>query len=208
MMKMILRLWIAIVMLFLLASCTTDPNLVNYKSDANLTIQTYADTRIRDFSPDNWTIVCNIVIEGRKTIDVAKSKNDVDAVVNNTINAIDEVEMERKDRLNYKIRAEIINWSYLYFDLGQNNGVTREDVDSKWIDYYYGQYNGFHILHFRGWGFGLELETVIDNLSFKSKETLEILAVKEDCGMTLKELYEDGYITRSDLEEIYIINSN
>lgn len=208
MIKKFLRLWIAFLMLFLLAACNTDIDLVSYKTDAKLAIQTYADARQGDSSPDNWTIVCNIVTVGKKTVDTAESKTGVNIVVNDIKNAIDEVGMERDDGLNYEIRSEIINWSYLYLDLGQNNGVTREDIGSWWIDYYYGQYNGFHIFHFRVWGFGLESETVIDNLSFRSRGTLEILAVKENCGMTLKELYEDGHITRTDLEEIYIIHSN
>ncbi len=208
MIKKILEVCVALVMLFSLAACKTDIDLASYKTDAKVAIQNYADARKGDFSSDDWTIVCNIVTMGKKTVDVAESKTDVNTVVNDTKNAIDEVEMERDDGLNYEIRSEIINWSYLYLDLGQSNGVTREDIGSWWIDYYYGQYNGFHIFHFRVWGFGLELETVIDNLSFKSRGTLEILAVKENCGMPLKELYEDGHITRADLEEIYKIHSN
>jgi len=206
--KKILGLWIAIVMLFSLVACNTDNELVSYKTDAKLAIQSYADARQEDFSLDNWTIVCNIVTAGKKTVDAAESKADVNTVINDTKYAIDEMKIERDDGLNYEIRSEIINWSYLYLDLGQNNGVTREDIDSWWIDHYYGQYNGFHIFHFRVWGFGLESEMVIDSLSFRSRGTLEILAVKENCGMTLKELYEDGYITRTDLEEIYIIHNN
>ena len=208
MIKKILRLWIVFFMLFLLSACNIDIDLVSYKADAKVAIQSYADSRQEDFSSDNWTIVYNIVTEGKKAVDASESKIDVNIVVNYTKDAIDEVGIKRDDGLNYDIRSEIINWSYLFLDLGQNNGITQEDIDSWWIDYYYGQYNGFYVFHFRVWGFGLESETIIDNLSFRSRGTLEIFAVKENCGMTLKELYEDGYITRADLEEIFIIHSN
>lgn len=208
MIKKVLGLWIVLVMLFSLTACNTDIDLMSYKTDSKVAIQSYADSRQEDFSSDNWTIVCNIVIEGKKAVDSAESKTDVNIVIKHIKNAIEEVGINRDDGLNYEIRSEIINWSYLYLDLGQNNGITQEDIDSWWIDYYYGQYNGFHIFHFRVWGFGIELETIIDNLSFMSRGTLEIFAVKENCGMTLKELYYDGHITRADLEEIYLIHSN
>ncbi len=124
MIKKILRLWIALVMLFSLVACNTDFDLLTYKTDAKVAIQTYAVARQGDYSPDNWTIVCNIVTVGKKTVDVAESKTDVNTVVNDAKNAIDEVEMKRDDGLNTEIKKEIINWSYIYHDLGQNNGVT------------------------------------------------------------------------------------
>ena len=157
--------------------------------------------------PDNWTIYSDIVVAAKATVDVAESKTDVDTAVNDAKDSIDKLKV-REDGLNSKIKSEIINWSYLYLDLGQKDGTTLEEIDNMCLEIYYGQYNGFHIFHFRIWGFGTHHETVIDNLSFISSGSSDILAVKEGCGMELKELYEGGHITRFDLEEIYNINNN
>ena len=143
-----------------------------------------------------------------KAVDAANCETDINTVVNDTMNAIDKVEIKRYDGLNYKIWSEIINWNYLNLDFGQSDDVMREDISKEWLDYYYGQYNGFHIFHFRVWGFGVSHKIIIDNFSFITHGTSEIYAVRDDCGMTLNELYEEGHITRADLETIHITYSN
>lgn len=209
MLKKLVVLGVALIMCLGLFTGCDNISLDEYKVTGKALIDAHVATKTQgDYSTDKWAELLNVAAEGRQAVEDATNKDAVDTAVEDTRKTIDEVEMERDDGLDSEIRSEIINWSYLWLELGQEEGVTLEDIDSWWIDYYYGQYSGFHVFHFRRWGFGTSIETIIDDLSFLTRGTLDIYAVKEDCGGTLKEIYENGYLTRADLEEIYEIHNN
>ena len=73
---------------------------------------------------------------------------------------------------------------------------------------YYGQYNGFYILKFTAWTFGVIKEEIIDGLNFSRHGSEEIYAISDDIGKTLKEAYEEGYLTRNELKEIHKMHMN
>lgn len=192
---------VLIILLFLVANSNFE--LHDYKAKTKADIQRYVDAIKYFYSPEDFEIIENIAFDGKEVIDKAGSKDRINKLFDQTIDAIDSIETLRYDELKYTIWKEIIDWSYLYLSLGQNEGATYDNMSQMWLDFYYGSYNGFLIFHFREWDFGSSYETIVDEFSFITRGTHTIYAVSKDKGMTLIELYEDGYITKTELVEIY-----
>ena len=93
--KRLLALAVMVIMVLSLAvgmaGCNTF-GLEKYKEKAKSEIDSYAQANYRE---ETWTAIQNVVANNKRSIDVAKSKSQVDKVVTATKQAIDKVEAER-----------------------------------------------------------------------------------------------------------------
>jgi hypothetical protein len=175
--------------------------LSEYKEIAKATLEAYAESKGEEnYYDDNWRYIRFIVSDGKVEIDAAKSISAVDEIVSKAIDTIDQeyaIEIPLSDELRLHILDVYCTWATSQF--GDN--YPKYDYF-----YYYGEYSGIHVIKFAGWCFSYITED-IDGLDFSRPCVSEIYAVSEDVGGTLKEIYEAGYLTRTELEAIHEVHS-
>lgn len=88
--RKILTIGIALIIFFSLGACNSG-NLAEYKTTAKAEIETYAQERQSNYSEDNWTIVCGIVMTGKDRVEVSTNKKQVKAAVTTAREEIDTV---------------------------------------------------------------------------------------------------------------------
>lgn len=110
-----------------------------------------------------------------------------------------------EDETRYAIYELYNNW--LASKYGENSRLNYS-LKEQILFTYYGQYNGFYILLFSGWMFGSCKEEIIDGLDFSRPGSGDIFAISDDIGKTLKEAYEEGFLTRKELKEIHYVHLN
>ena len=76
--------------IFALAGCDS-ASLSDHKTTVKAALDEYANVYKNNYSEANWAVVCSIVEAGKKSVDEATSKSDVDIAVTDAKNAIDEV---------------------------------------------------------------------------------------------------------------------
>lgn len=76
--------------IFALAGCDS-ASLSDHKTTVKAALDEYANVYKNNYSEANWAVVCGIVEVGKKSVDEATSKSDVDIAVTDAKNAIDEV---------------------------------------------------------------------------------------------------------------------
>ncbi len=96
MIKKLIRLTIAVLILFSVAGLTAcNGDLAQYKTDAKAELDTCVATKDEaDYSGDNWTKVLGFAAAGKTAIDDAADKAGVDSAVTTAKMAIDAVEKE------------------------------------------------------------------------------------------------------------------
>lgn len=198
--KRLCLLSITFMMTFLLTACTQVLN--EYKETAKINLDNYVEEKgISNYYSDNWQEITFAVTHGKKAINAAKTKSAVDIAVETAINSIDQVYV-REFYPDDEHRLHILDL-YHSWALSEYGYVPSSEAEHF---IYYGQYNDFYVLKFTGWYFSCYTE-FIDELDFSRPGVGEIYAISEDVGGTLKEIYEVGYITRSELEEIHRIHN-
>jgi len=211
--KKIICLGLVLIMGLGLAACNTcntfDLDACKTTAKAELDTLTEAEAY---YSPDNWAERLRLIEDGKKEIDKAKNKDGVDSAVAMTNKNLSYILYNT--RIDAETRSEI-DRLYVKWFTNDYYKPSLEEISSEKIDCYYGQYAGFYVFHFHGWGFAFN-KTIIDGLIFMTHATGGILALSEDYGgerkpgeiyeNVLKQVYEKGYITRADLEAIYEIN--
>jgi len=202
-MKKLFLLLVFITFTAIVFGCSNNKAEINsYKTEAVTVIKSYADGKGKgNYSDDNWIMICKVVDDSKKGIELSKNKQEVDAAVGTAKILIDQACGEIDDmsiQLSEGLRLEILNLyqSWALSEFGH-------DYPFKGIEYfiYYGKYNEFYVIIFTGWYF-LFRQDDIDGLDFSHPGAGEIYAINDDFGGTLKEAYEEGYLTRSELEEI------
>lgn len=201
MVKKLIELTVAVLLLFSLAACK-GVSLEQYKAAAKAEIENYAQ--------ENIDMVCGLVEREKNAIEVAANKAAVDRVLAESIQAIDEAVQKINRLLRYtqispEIRAEIDRLYFMWFESNYTSGLSLAEVSRLNMGCYHGQYNGFYVFNYSGWGFSFS-ETIIDGLTFKTHSLGGILALREDYASTLEEVYKNGYLNRADLEKIHEIN--
>ena len=69
--------------------------LANYKNNANVAIQDYIDTKVHaEYTAENWTVIYELVENGKVLVDAAKDRADVDNIIATIKIAIDEIPKE------------------------------------------------------------------------------------------------------------------
>ena len=214
-MKKMVLLGIALIMGLSLAACNGgEVSLAKYKKTAKTELDTYVAALSKDdYEHEYWEEVLSALADGKSVIDAAVDTLGVDAGKAVALQRINYVCLSSQI-IPYKTRSEI-NRLYVKWFTDDDYKPTIEEVSQRVIACYYGQYNGFYVFHFSGWGFSFS-NTTIDDLIFTTHDFTGILALSEEYGgerkpgeiheNVLKQVYEKGYISRKDLETIYEIN--
>lgn len=179
-----------------------DYELAEYRKTAKADIQTYADSKIqKEYTADNRISICNIVSETFRKIDSMQAKSDIHMITMTSKALIDSLDLQLIDQgvpINDELRLEVGN-------LYKSWAISMYGQDYPWKDtdsfLYYGRYKDFHVLKYTGWYFSYHKE-YIGGLDFSYPGVGDIYVVSETIGGTLKDLFERGYLTQIELEEI------
>lgn len=134
--KKFVILGITFLMLFSLAACNDDFNLSSYKTAAKAEIAGYVTES--NYCPDNWSIACDIIDEGKIAIDVAEDKTGVDTAVSIAKDLINMV--SRKLRGEPESNGELAPPIWTAFTSDKSRLKIGEDLTIK---LYYGTSKNF-----------------------------------------------------------------
>ncbi len=171
-----------------------------YKEFALAEIRTLAESKAQN-APEKITNILNI---SQIVINSAQSVHNIYSIKMTMLALLDAIgsQLEKGIEISNETRGEILDEYANWAEANPNVHYTHIGDENF---FFYGQYNGFYITMHNGW-YGALHEEFIDGLDFSNPGTGEIYAVGSGIGGTLKEIYEQGYLTRAELEEIHKIH--
>ncbi len=181
--------------------------LEEYKEIIKNEISAYAEGKGQEnFAEEEWAKICEIVSVCNERIESETSKSTIyklriiaEALIEDTVAPLDMWGVPISD----EERTEVLK---LYSAMQKDIYGRCFAYDDNTKFYYYGRFNGFYILLFpSGWAFASSGEH-IEGLDFSRGSYNSIYAIKNGACGELKDVYEQGYLTRRELEEIYRIH--
>lgn len=200
--KKIIIMGLVLSMLFSFVACSK--SLESYKENAKEELVSYVEAKGQsNYSIESWSAICEILEEGKKAVDNASKKKDIDKVISAAKTEFDLIKKEKEMGLSAELQTQI---KQDYVSSSLESGVST--IDDVSLHRYYGTYNNHVVLALSSITkviidlFG-GTETVAGKTFYYAQPGYRILVWSEGSFYTLTEAHSQNLLTDGNIETIW-----